>query len=257
MALTNKILYDISTSAEWEARGQSDYNDRDWYKRNARENIGAYKDKTGEGGIPEEDLSQDVQDILDGSVQTIYANEDVLTTVDHEVVIPQATSAAWGVVQTTDSVIADSDVVPTSQAVKDEIDRLSARAIFIPENSWDEYKREHPVGDPAHVYYVGPKASGRDKYDVYEWNTTTSEYVLTDESSISLDGYWHNGPTTSGNGNVVSSITLGNDGIPVVHKDVTAVVPSDLDAYYTKTESDARFLLVSKIGSDTYTWPGA
>ena len=51
MSLTNKVLYDIDQSDHIEP----------YQKAIARKNIGAYEDKTKDGGIPRDDLADDVQ----------------------------------------------------------------------------------------------------------------------------------------------------------------------------------------------------
>lgn len=214
MALSNKVLYDISTSADWESRGQIDQNDKDYYKKIARENIGAYKDKTKDGGIPRSDLAKGVTDSLDladTAVQTIYANDDLLITSNRTVTIPQASSSEWGVVQISESLESDQDRVPTSKVLNDTVTDLSAtfsdaisdlsaamraRATFWTEEQW-QTQSANP-GDPSKIYYVGPKGSGKDQYDAYEWNTNSNKYILTDEATISLDGYWHGDPKVTG-----------------------------------------------------------
>lgn len=214
MALSNKVLYDISTSADWESRGQIDQNDKDYYKKIARENIGAYKDKTKDDGIPRSDLAKDVTDSLDladTAVQTIYANDDLLITSARTVTIPQASSSEWGVVQISESLESDQNRVPTSKVLNDTVTDLSAtfsdaisdlsaamraRATFWTEEQW-QTQSANP-GDPSKIYYVGPKGSGKDQYDAYEWNTNSNKYILTDEATISLDGYWHGDPKVTG-----------------------------------------------------------
>lgn len=57
MSLTNKVLYDIDQS-----KNIPEYN-----KAIARKNIGAYEDKTKDGGIPKEDLAKDVQASLNNA----------------------------------------------------------------------------------------------------------------------------------------------------------------------------------------------
>lgn len=120
----------------------------------------------------------------------------------------------------------DSDsetTAATSKAVKDAYDaldtKISARAIFFGSVAdWDAYKQEHPEGDSSKVYYV-LTGSGEDKYTVYVWKDVPggiSFYEEVDESSISLEGYWHDAPTfVAGQGTTdtfVTGVTLANDG---------------------------------------------
>ena len=57
MSLTNKVLYDIDQSEHIKPE----------QKAIARKNIGAYEDKTKDGGIPKEDLAKDVQASLNNA----------------------------------------------------------------------------------------------------------------------------------------------------------------------------------------------
>ena len=75
MSLTNKVLYDIDQSEHIEPE----------QKAIARKNIGAYEDKTNNGGIPKEDLAEDVQaslvkaDSIDNKVLRMsYEKENTL-----------------------------------------------------------------------------------------------------------------------------------------------------------------------------------
>ena len=75
MSLTNKVLYDIDQS-----KHISEDN-----KARARKNIGAYEDKTNNGGIPKEDLAEDVRASLDNAdsidskvLRMKYENENTL-----------------------------------------------------------------------------------------------------------------------------------------------------------------------------------
>ena len=68
MSLTNKVLYDID---------QSSYPSEQ--KAMARNNIGAYEDKTAAGGIPKADLASDVQSSIGKDFQRILLS--LLSTV--------------------------------------------------------------------------------------------------------------------------------------------------------------------------------
>ena len=74
MSLINKVLY-IDQSEHIEPYQQAI----------ARKNIGAYEDKTNNGGIPKEDLAKDVQASLDNAdsidkkvLRMKYENENTL-----------------------------------------------------------------------------------------------------------------------------------------------------------------------------------
>jgi len=149
------------------------------------------------------------------------ANGEVTLTLND---IQDGTTAQKGVVQLSNAINSTSTTeAATPKAVKDAYDDLNnkivARAVFLSQAEW-AVQSQLP-GDPAKVYYV-ENGTGEDAYTVYVWKDSTSEYVEVDESSIDLDGYWHDGPTTTGNGNVVTDISLGNDGVPQVEKGMSA-----------------------------------
>lgn len=87
MSLTNKVLYDID---------QSDY--PSYQKAIARKNIGAYEDKTTDGGIPKADLAQEVQSSLskaDSALQGVKVNGTELSKDSNnkvDVPVPTASS---------------------------------------------------------------------------------------------------------------------------------------------------------------------
>ena len=142
----------------------------------------------------------------------------------HKKTVQDGTTSQKGVVQLSNAIDSSSSTTAaTSKAVKDAYDELNnkivARATFLSQAEWAE--QSLLPGDPAKVYYV-EDGTGEDAYTVYVWNSSTNAYVEVDESSIDLDGYWHDGPTTTGNGNVVTSVTLGIDGVPVVDKGMSA-----------------------------------
>lgn len=139
--------------------------------------------------------------------------------------VQDGTTAQKGVVKLNNAINSSSTTeAATPKAVKDAYDELNnkivARATFLSQAEWDV--QSQLPGDPAKVYYV-ENGTGEDAFIVYVWNTATNTYVEVDESSIDLEGYWHDGPTTTGDGNVVTSITLGNDGVPQVVKGITAL----------------------------------
>lgn len=155
------------------------------------------------------------------------------------VVIPNASTSSIGVVKLSNDIDSSSETVAaTSNAVKAAFDaldaKLNARAIFFGSSAeWDAYKIAHPEGDPSKVYYV-QTGTGADKYTVYVWKVVsggTSYYEETDESSISLDGYWHDSPTivsdtTNKTDTFVASVSKNNDDTVTVTtkviQDVTA-----------------------------------
>ena len=161
----------------------------------------------------------------DAAVQGVKVNGTELTKDENnKVSIPDGTAAQKGVVQLNNAINSTSTTeAATPKAVKDAYDELNnkivARAVFLSQAEW-AVQSQIP-GDPAKVYYV-ENGTGEDAYTVYVWKESTSEYVEVDESSIDLDGYWHDGPTTTGNGNVVTGISLGNDGVPQVEKGMSA-----------------------------------
>ena len=143
----------------------------------------------------------------------------------HKKTVQDGTTTQKGVVQLNNAIDSTSTTeAATPKAVKDAYDELNnkivARAVFLSQAEW-AVQSQIP-GDPAKVYYV-EDGTGEDAYTVYVWKDSTSEYVEVDESSIDLDGYWHDGPNTTGTGNVVTNITLGNDGVPQVEKGLTAL----------------------------------
>lgn len=142
----------------------------------------------------------------------------------HKKTVQDGTTSQKGVVQLNNAIDSSSTTeAATPKAVKDAYDELNnkivARAVFLSQAEWAV--QSLLPGDPAKVYYV-ENGTGEDAYTVYVWKESTSTYEEVDESSIDLDGYWHDGPTTTGNGNVVTSITLGNDGVPQVEKGMSA-----------------------------------
>ena len=161
----------------------------------------------------------------DGDHTTITLKNGTSTTVinSHQT-IPSSSTSAAGIVQLSNDINSSSEnVAATSKAIKDVYDaldaKLNARAVFFGSTAeWDNYKTEHPIGDPSKVYYV-QTGNGADKYTVYVWKLVaegTSYYEKTDESSISLEGYWHGAPNVVSGQNktdeFVSGVTLNNDG---------------------------------------------
>ena len=143
----------------------------------------------------------------------------------HKKAVQDGTTAQKGVVKLNNAIDSTSTTeAATPKAVKDSYDELNnkivARAVFLSQAEWAVQSQLE--GDPAKVYYV-ENGTGEDAYTVYVWRESTSTYEEVDESSIDLDGYWHDSPTTTGSGNVVTNITLGNDGVPQVEKGLTAL----------------------------------
>ena len=142
----------------------------------------------------------------------------------HKKAVQDGTTAQKGVVKLSNAIDSTSVTeAATPKAVKDAYDELNnkivARAVFLSQAEWAVQSQLE--GDPAKVYYV-ENGTGEDAYTVYVWKESTSTYEEVDESSIDLDGYWHDSPTTTGSGNVVTNITLGNDGVPQVEKGMSA-----------------------------------
>jgi len=134
MGLVNKVLYNIDTTADWEAAGQADKGSADGYKAIARKNIGAYKDKTAEGGIPEGDLHKDVKDALAkarSAVQGVKIGSDTMTKSDDGMVTMRtATTSLAGVVQLNSTVedveAEDETTAATPKLVKLKIGDLDS-----------------------------------------------------------------------------------------------------------------------------------
>ena len=157
-------------------------------------------------------------------IDSVSQNENG-EVVLHKNTVQSASTTYKGVVQLSNAIDSTSQTeAATPKAVKDAYDELNnkivARAVFLSQAEW-AVQSQLP-GDPAKVYYV-ENGTGEDAYTVYVWKESTSTYEEVDESSIDLDGYWHDGPTTTGNGNVVTNITLGNDGVPQIEKGLTAL----------------------------------
>lgn len=156
----------------------------------------------------------------------------------HKKSVQDGTTAQKGVVKLSNAIDSTSVTeAATPKAVKDAYDELNnkivARAVFLSQAEWDVQSQLQ--GDPAKVYYV-ENGTGEDAYTVYVWKESTSTYEEVDESSIDLDGYWHDSPTTTGSGNVVTDITLGNDGVPQVTKGLTALTQhQDISGKLDKT----------------------
>ena len=166
--------------------------------------------------------------------------------------VQDGTTAQKGVVKLNNAIDSSSTTeAATPKAVKDAYDALNnkiiARATFLSQEEW-AVQSQLP-GDPAKVYYV-ENETGEDAYTVYVWKASTSTYEEVDESSISLDGYWHDAPTTTGDGNVVTSVTLGNDGVPQIVKGITALtqhqdISGKLDTNGDASNTTATFTIAS------------
>lgn len=166
--------------------------------------------------------------------------------------VQDGTTAQKGVVKLNNAIDSSSTTeAATPKAVKDAYDALNnkiiARATFLSQAEW-AVQSQLP-GDPAKVYYV-ENGTGEDAYTVYVWKASTSTYEEVDESSISLDGYWHDAPTTTGDGNVVTSVTLGNDGVPQIVKGITALtqhqdISGKLDTNGDASNTTATFTIAS------------
>lgn len=147
----------------------------------------------------------------------IAGSELTIDSADRSVNIPDAATNVKGVVKLTSDIDSeDNNSAITPTAVRNA---LKSRAVFWSESDWEDHAPN--PGDPSKVNYVYDSDNpGEDKYNVYVWDVNANSYKKIDESTISLDGYWHNGPTETGvaGGNVVTDLTLGNDGVPVVTK---------------------------------------
>jgi len=182
--------------------------------------VAVAKDSTGEtdGLISKEDQKK-LNGIESGAqvnvIETVKVAGTALTITDKAVDIPDAATNVKGVVKLTDDVSSnDPNSAITPAGIRTA---LSSRAVFWSAASWETDK---PIpGDASKVNYV-LTGTGDDKYDVYVWNVTESEYKKVDEISLDLTGYWHDGPTAAGvsGGNVVTDLTLGSDGVPVLTK---------------------------------------
>lgn len=262
MSLTNKVLYNIDQTQDESITSED--------RARARKNIGAYEDKTAAGGIPKSDLASDVQSSLgkaDSSVQSVTSNGQALTkSAAGAIDIPKATNSKWGVVQVLDEVKENRNAVPNSLAIYKELSYLSAalraRATFWTVQEWQTQSAQ--PGDASKIYYVGPKGTGNDQYDMYEWRTKTNSYVLTDESTISLDGYWHGAPDIVGEETVAPfitsieknaddtvkyrtcSATVGDLGLPVF-MDSGVVTPADPHYMYPTVNASTTYAEVKAL----------
>ena len=176
--------------------------------------------KTKQTPVADPSASGNGLDFIDSVTQD--ANGEI---TPHKKAVQDGTTAQKGVVKLSNAIDSTSVTeAATPKAVKDAYDALNnkivARAVFLSQAEWAVQSQLQ--GDPAKVYYV-ENGTGEDAYTVYVWKESTSTYEEVDESSIDLDGYWHDGPTTTGNGNVVTNITLGNDGVPQIEKGLTAL----------------------------------
>lgn len=176
--------------------------------------------KTKQTAVPDPSASGSGLEFISSVSQN--ANGEVATSKKS---VQDGTTSQKGVVKLNNAINSSSTTeAATPKAVKDAYDSLNnkiiARATFLSQEEWAVQSQLQ--GDPAKVYYV-ENGTGEDAFIVYVWNTDTNSYVEVDESSISLDGYWHDAPTTTGDGNVVTSITLGNNGVPQVVKGITAL----------------------------------
>lgn len=268
MSLTNKVLYDIDQRNDTTPT----------QKETARKNIGAYEDKTTAGGgtgIPKADLASDVQSSLgkaDSSVQSVTSNGQALTkSAAGAIDIPKATDTKWGVVQVVNELKDNQNVIPNSRVIKEAVDGLSAalqaRATFWTVQEWQTQSAQ--PGDASKIYYVGPKGTGNDQYDMYEWRTSTRSYVLTDESTISLDGYWHGAPDIVGEDTVAPFITsieknaddtvkyrtcsgtVGDLGLPVF-MDSGVITPADPHYMYPTVTKSNTYEEVKRLVDDGY-----
>lgn len=176
--------------------------------------------KTKQTAVPDPSASGTGLEFISSVSQN--ANGDISSSKKS---VQDGTTAQKGVVKLNNAIDSSSTTeAATPKAVKDAYDDLNnkiiARATFLSQAEW-AVQSQLP-GDPAKVYYV-ENGTGEDAYTVYVWKTSTSTYEEVDESSISLDGYWHDSPSTTGDGNVVTSVTLGNNGVPQIVKGITAL----------------------------------
>lgn len=176
--------------------------------------------KTKQTAVPDPSASGTGLEFISSVSQN--ANGDISSSKKS---VQDGTTAQKGVVKLNNAIDSSSTTeAATPKAVKDAYDALNnkiiARATFLSQAEW-AVQSQLP-GDPAKVYYV-ENGTGEDAYTVYVWKASTSTYEEVDESSISLDGYWHDSPSTTGDGNVVTSVTLGNNGVPQIVKGITAL----------------------------------
>ena len=183
-----------------------------------------------------------------------------LEIVNKKVNIPLATvpsqgvSGIPGVVNLTgnlDSQDPHAAITPSAVAAA-----LRAQAKFFDNQSeWDSFVHDNPTGDAGITYYV-QVGSGADQYDVYRWKVPEGAepgcYKKVDEASISLDGYWHDGPTVSGDGNVVTAISVAATGVPQVTKGLTV---GDGTLTMTVGSANAKTFSANQTANETLTIP--
>ena len=183
-----------------------------------------------------------------------------LEIVGKKVNIPLATVPSQGVSGTTgvvnltsnlDSQDPNAAITPSAVAAA-----LRAQAKFFDNQAaWDSFVHDNPVGDAGITYYV-QVGSGADQYDVYRWKVPEGaepgSYKKVDEASISLDGYWHDGPTVSGEGNVVTAISVAATGVPQVTKGLTV---GDGTLTMTVGSANAKTFSANQTANETLTIP--
>ena len=183
-----------------------------------------------------------------------------LEIVSKKVNIPLATVPSQGVSGTTGVVNLTSDldsqdpnaaITPSAVAAA-----LRAQAKFFDDQAaWNSFVHDNPVGDAGITYYV-QVGSGADQYDVYRWKVPEGAepgcYKKVDEASISLDGYWYDGPTVSGEGNVVTAISVAATGVPQVTKGLTV---GDGTLTMTVGSANAKTFSANQTANETLTIP--
>ena len=203
---------------------------------------GAYKKPAD--GIPEEDLSQDVQDIL-AKAETDITQSQLDTALSGKVDKVEGKGLSTNDYTAADKATVDNAaaVIPSTATAQNKLATMADLADF----GGFKVAAAGPDGKPAvqnpehnFIYLVkDSSAGGDDKYREWIYDAN-NEWALIGDTSLDLDGYWHGTPTVSGQGDIITNIGIGGDGVPVITKtDDYILVPKPTQAntllYYDGT----------------------
>lgn len=203
---------------------------------------GAYKKP--ETGIPENDLSQDVQDIL-AKAETDITQSQLDTALLGKVDKVEGKGLSTNDYTAADKATVDNAaaVIPPTATAQNKLATMADLADFGGFEVVSSGQDGKPdVQNPKHIiiYLVKDStATGSDKYKKWIYDTN-DEWELIGDTSIDLAGYWHGTPTVSGQGDIITGIDIGDGGVPVITKtDDYILVPKPTQAntllYYDGT----------------------
>lgn len=205
-----------------------------------------------------------------GTIKTYIGNKAASTAEDKikalDAVVPSA--GATGVTPNFSIKVTESDGKITEVSVEtdntmnsEDVDEAIRQALanyggfkVVPLNV---NTKKPDVSNPSDKFIYLTKDSSSAATDPYtEWictDTAGPVWEIIGETTVNLDGYWHGTPGASGIGNVVTSVTLGNNGIPVFHKDITAVtdVVAATGPNYNEYRAAGPDIAVGATGSQT------